>query len=72
MSHASPPSSNETSHTSEAIAHHHNPLPTYLKVFAALMILLIVTVLATLLPTHGRASKCCSPAGNSRFCFIPK
>ena len=51
MSHASQPSSHEPSNTSEAIAHDHNPMGTYLKVFAVLIVLLLVTVLATYLPT---------------------
>ena len=51
MSHASP-SSNEPSHTTTSILDPHHPFRTYFMVFAALMILLIVTVLATLLPTR--------------------
>jgi len=51
MTHASPQSSNEPSHTTEAIVHNPNPYRTYFMVFGALMVLLIVTVLATLLPT---------------------
>ena len=51
MTHVPPPSSFEPSHTSEAFVHEHNPMRAYLLVFAALGVLLIITVLATLLPT---------------------
>jgi cytochrome c oxidase subunit IV len=46
MSHAS---SNEISHTSEAIAHH-NPYKEYFIVFGALMALVIITIAAAQLP----------------------
>src|SRR4051794_16269986 len=51
MTHESPPSSYEPSRTSEAIVHEHNPIRMYLMVFGALLVLLLATVLASLLPT---------------------
>ena len=51
MAHVQPPSSDHPSHTTEAILHAAHPVRTYLMVFGALGVLLIVTVLATYLPT---------------------
>src|ERR1700751_3567299 len=51
MTHGAPASSNAPSHTTESIVHEHNPMVTYGIVFGALAVLLIVTVLASLLPT---------------------
>ena len=51
MTHAPPPSSHEPSRTSEAILHEQHPYRTYFMVFGALLVLLLVTVLATFLPT---------------------
>src|SRR5437773_1292829 len=51
MTHAQPPSSDEPSRTSEAILHEQHPYRTYFMVFGALLVLLLVTVLATYLPT---------------------
>ena len=51
MTHAQPPSSDEPSRTSEAILHEQHPYRTYFMVFGALLVLLLVTVLATFLPT---------------------
>jgi cytochrome c oxidase subunit IV len=50
MTHVSPPSSDYPSHTTEAIVHEHHPVRTYFFIFLALMVLLIVTVLASYLP----------------------
>ena len=51
MSHATHPHQDQPSHTTEAIVHEHHPVRTYLVVFGSLAVLLIITVLATLLPT---------------------
>ena len=51
MSHPAAASSNEPSHTTESIVHEHNPIISYGIVFVALAVLLIITVLASLLPT---------------------
>ena len=51
MSHEAAPSSNEPSHTTDAILHDSNYLRTYLMVFGALIVLLLVTFFASLLPT---------------------